>query len=260
MSRFQPDRDSSVDTKRLECIQCSLRPPKFPAEIAQRHALGREVGDGEAIFLQRRQTFLDVESLWRECAQPSHERRPSGPPGAHRPRQNGDDGVARRSMSDVLKIRDFADRVKIAADEERHSSAHGGSRLQTGDRVAAASPDCQYGFGMLVVSCWLPPSMSAYHSPHLPALQPGGDRWHVDDMGRIRAGHPCFEPLLDQRRDECRARARQRHVPPAIVHEQSRAACHTAACQSSRKRPSARSAADPDGRPRARCASGRNSG
>src|SRR5687767_13131288 len=35
-------------------------------------------------------------------------------------------------------------------------------------------PDCQYGLGMLVVSCWLPPSMSAYHSPHLPALQPGG--------------------------------------------------------------------------------------
>src|SRR5271166_196585 len=37
----------------------------------------------------------------------------------------------------------------------------------------ARQPSCQYGFGLLVLT--VPStSISAYHSPHLPALQPGG--------------------------------------------------------------------------------------
>src|SRR5262249_51332082 len=35
-------------------------------------------------------------------------------------------------------------------------------------------PDCQYGFGLLIVSVPLVSRISGYHSPHFPALQPGG--------------------------------------------------------------------------------------
>ena len=53
-------------------------------------------------------------------------------------------------------------------------------------------PDCQYGLGIFVVSSSLPPSISAYHSPHFPALQPGGvdgmlTTCEASDVGHARA-------------------------------------------------------------------------
>src|SRR5437762_2221181 len=37
-----------------------------------------------------------------------------------------------------------------------------------------SQPDCQYGFGMEIVSFLSGPRRSGYHSPHLPAVHPGG--------------------------------------------------------------------------------------
>src|SRR5207302_7152741 len=37
-----------------------------------------------------------------------------------------------------------------------------------------SQPDCQNGLGIAVVSLRSGPRMSGYHSPHLPAVQPGG--------------------------------------------------------------------------------------
>src|SRR5262245_17925965 len=101
--------------------------------------------------------------------------------------------------------------------------------------------------------------MSAYHSPHLPALQPGGSdgmltTWIASEFAMRAASHcstmggtnVALGPVIVMYRRQSYISI-SRSLPYRNVPKLS-------------DTPAGRSAADPDGRPAPRCTSGRNSG
>ena len=173
-------------------------------------------------------------------------------------RQHGDDGI--RSQIDAGRLEDsrFAERVKVAADEQRDSAAHRGCRLQ---QAIVLKPPA--GLPVRLGDLRRQPLIAIVHVGIPLAPLAGAPAWrrrrHVDDVRRVRARHACLEPLLDDRRHERRAGPRQRHVPPAVVHQQLEqlAVPQRAEALGNAGRPIGRRSRR---KLRPRCASGRNSG